>query len=168
MLRERVDSIVKIENAICVLKFNFQEKTISVVPVKGAPDIHNLIYVLYRNKKFKKLCRMVSSYKRKNLYKVIKRTGRSGAKDYYLKVAEPIRMGSVWTKYYKIKTMAHIHVSMYGKLNEGLDIFIADLLEILESDSNYFKANKCKYKYLKGITMEDLLNAGFIDPLTLW
>ena len=61
---------------------------------------------------------------RANPWQVETRTGMSGARDYRLRVLE----NAEWLN---APIVASLHVSMYGKLNEGLRLWMGDLPPIL-------------------------------------
>ena len=58
--------------------------------------------------------------RRRNPYAVEKRVGMSGAEDYLLRECRDIRTGN-------FPVRATVHVSMYGKLNRGLELWLGDL-----------------------------------------
>lgn len=158
----RKESLIKLDNN-CEFVLVFEDKTISLVlvPFKRAPYVEEVLYVLLRNKRFVRLMKWYdNNYIRKNPFYVSKREGLSGAIDYKLLVAYPIK----GTGYYKIKSVAKIHISMNHKLNQGIpEMFIGDFLEIIRSDDYVFnfgtlKYLKIKYKYLKGIRDEDIIH----------
>lgn len=162
------ESLIKVGRKKFILRINPDYKTIGVIlfPGSPAPYLEEVLYVLNKNKHYKKLYNWcINKYRRKNFYKITKRVGMSGCKDYWLIIAKQIDR----TKYYKKDVVAHIHISMSGKLNEGLnDIFIGDLIDIMESDESTFRCYKCNYKYIRGTTYEDLQREGFTTPKWMW
>ncbi|GGK22615.1 hypothetical protein GCM10010965_14400 [Caldalkalibacillus thermarum] len=75
---------------------------------------------------------IVDGFDRKNPFRTHVWKGMSGCYDAYIEWAERV------DPFYVRKEKLVVHVSMYGKLNEGLQAFLPDVLEIMESHPEVF------------------------------
>lgn len=78
---------------------------------------------------------------RKNPWLVSRYVGTSGAEDYYLTILS----NPTWQFSYKA---AHIHVSMYDNLNEGLDLWLGDIPPLLSVLFENYKSSELDYIYV--------------------
>jgi hypothetical protein len=78
---------------------------------------------------------------RKKPWQVTRRCGRSGAEDYSLLIL----LNSDWKYFYKA---AHVHISMYGNLNEGFSMWLGDIPPLLNTIlENYIPSEPYFYIY---------------------
>jgi len=79
------------------------------------------------------VCKLIGHYGyersgRVEPFKVRERVGMSGCIDYILETWSKQQKSEKWFA----RGRAKVHVSMYGTLNEGLDLWFGDLVEIME------------------------------------
>jgi hypothetical protein len=95
--------------------------------------------------------------KRKHPWKVETHEGMSGAKNYQLRVCE----NEDWL-YMPVR--ARIHVSMYGKLNEGLRMWLGDLPPLLAKLLEDFPPPKTGYEVSTQEIDENVSKKNFAQP----
>ncbi|MBP2070773.1 hypothetical protein [Thermoanaerobacterium butyriciformans] len=93
---------------------------------------------------------------RKNPWLVSRYVSTSGAEDYYLTVLS----NPVWKYVYNT---AHIHISMYGKLNEDLNLWLGDIPPLLNEILKNYNSSEPDYIYAYTPTLNE---HEFIPPST--
>ena len=108
------------------VEINTQGFTVEPVWMGGpAPDAKNLIMALLSDKDVRRMIKVYQQVGRKYPFHIWRKDGMSGCEDYFVIVGKPNR-GFYWSHTKKL-----IHVSCYGKANEGVDpIYIGDLVEL--------------------------------------
>jgi hypothetical protein len=82
--------------------------------------------------------------RRTNRYTTERRTGMSGCVDYLLHVERDPEL-------HDYPITAGIHVSMYGKLNEGVDLWLMDLIPLIIEMLNDYPTNASDEVWLKEV-----------------
>lgn len=77
---------------------------------------------------------------RKNPWQVSRYVSTSGAEDYHLTVLS----NPDWQYFYR---SAHVHISMYGKLNEDLNLWLGDIPPLLNEILKNYNSSELDYVY---------------------
>ena len=103
------------------------DKQISYRHHKGTvPSAIEIFYLFLSDKDARKLIKDYQSKSRKLKYHIQRITGMSGCEDYYIIFAE--YFGG---RYHELRRKHLLHISMYGKVNEGISMYIGDFVEII-------------------------------------
>lgn len=137
------------------INVDIDNKTLKVSQVKGGTvDLNTFLQILESDKDFDIMTEIKYGYERQNPYKIICHEGMSGSLDYYIEWIEG------YADVFPITRRKHIfHISMYDKLNEGVDVFIPDFILLLPELRPYWEET-----YFVEIPIID--PAEYIDPNT--